>query len=130
MNFIKPLALISTYLLTLNSYGELTHIISNHNAVGFYIDKNTIKNHGEYVNFWMLTDHKTPISNVFFSTKSPIKGDCDLGRLKFIRTLAYKQPMGKGDFDSVTGSEKKWSYLPPDEALMSVLNYACDYVKQ
>ena len=92
----------------------------------FYIDTDTIKEHGGYVYYWTLRGLTEPSPWGDMSVKTYIQGDCELNRFKNLTNVWYTKPMGRGtsDVEKLTG---EWE--TPDSVFGGMFNYVCDYVK-
>jgi hypothetical protein len=124
----KLTILLFSILISFNSYGEWTEVAENTTGDSFYIDNNTIKKHNGYTYYWELTNFKEPIGGKYFSTKSYVKMNCELGKRLFIQIYFYNKPMGN-DYDSSYTPDEVWDYIPPGSTYSAVSRHVCNYPK-
>ena len=123
----KLTILLFSILISFNSYSEWTAIVQSTDGDTSYIDKDTIKERGGNVYFWVLADYVIPDSDGDNSAKYMMQTECDLIRAKNESISGYKGPMGTGKYKSYASS--KWEYLAPGTIAGLLAKYACKYVK-
>ncbi len=123
----KLIVLLSSILISLNSYGEWIKI-NNADSGSQYIDTNSIKESNGYVYFWELGDWAQPRLKVYQSAAAYTQADCKVYRHKNLTLIFYKEQMGKGPGKEIEGLDK-WKYPAPNTIGYSALNYICEYVK-
>jgi len=124
----KLTILLFSILISFNSYGEWTQVANSTIGDEFYVDDDSIKENGIYIQYWELTSLKEPIGGKYFSTKSFVKMNCELGKRLFIQMYFYNKPMGN-DYDSSYTPDEEWVYIPPGSTYSAVSRYVCNYVK-
>jgi len=123
----KLTTLLFSILISFNTFGEWTEITESTEDDTSYIDKDTIKERGGNVYFWVLVDFAKPDKDGEQSLKFLMQAECDLIRAKRESILGYKGPMGTGKYESYASS--KWEYLAPGTTGADLVKYACNYVK-
>jgi len=124
----KLLILLFSVLLSFNSYGEWTKIIDSIEGDYFYVDKETIKQHGGFVYYWTLTDYLEPSPSGVMSVKKYAKVDCGVNRMTYLTYIFYKQSMGNGNGVTDDGADP-WKYPDPNSVGGFKLRFICDYIK-
>jgi hypothetical protein len=104
-----------------------TEVVESPNGTHIYIDVNTIREHNDYVYYWILNDATTPISG-YKSSKFYKQGDCGVSQFKVLSMIVYKQSMANGNKKTIKVKDE-WVYLEPDNPARTLLDYACNYVK-
>ena len=122
----KLLVLLFSILISFNSYGEWRQITTNVDGDIYYIDINTIKEHGGYVYWWDLSDYLIPTKSGHLSIKMYKQGDCGVNRFKNLSFIFYRQPMGEGENVTDSLSKPEWVYPPPGSIASDLLNYVCN----
>ena len=123
----KLTILLFSILISFNSYSEWTEITESTEGDTSYIDKDTIKERGGNVYFWVLADYAIPDSDGDNSAMYMMQTECDLIRAKNESIVGYKGPMGTGKSKPYASS--KWKYLAPGTIGADLAKYACKYVK-
>ena len=125
----KLLILLFSMLISFNSYANWELLIPDDVADG-YINKETIKESGGYVYFWILQNKHLPDEFPGMSVEAYGQVDCNIDRMRFLTYIAYKEQMGRGEREEeYTPENPEWDYVSPDTLGASYLNYVCDYVK-
>jgi len=125
----KLLILLLSILISFNSYGEWTEV-SKSTGDTFYIENDTIKEHGGYVYYWMMIDSLEPwAESGFLSDQTYNKVDCGIFRNQILSFIFYERSMGRGTGITDEPSNLQWTYPSPGSVGKSILNYVCDYVK-
>ena len=124
----KLTILLFSILISFNSYGKWKSVTANIDGISFYIETDTIKEHGRYVYYWRMSDNLKPDKWGDMSVKMYNQGDCAVNRHKPLSTIFYKQPMGGGNGEAFNPAEE-WVYPSPGSVGIFLLNYACNYVK-
>ena len=101
------------------SFGEWTEVGENLEGNTLYIDFERIRTHNDYRYVWTLLDNLEPTEFGILSTKVYRQVDCKESKTKYLQYVFYKQPMGEGSGESVTGNGD-WIYPPPygEDALL------------
>ena len=123
----KLLILLFSILISFNSYGEWKELGKDVDGDTYYIDTDTIKEHKEYVYYWVLSDYLKPLGGRYMSSKVYYQGDCGVNRLKYLSVIFYEQPMGGGSGET-NNPPDEWKYPSPDSIVGGMLKYVCDYV--
>jgi hypothetical protein len=58
-----------------------------------------------------------------------LQGECEVGRVKTLSMIFYKQPMGKGEGEKYN-PPAEWDYPTPGSFLGGTTNYVCNYLNQ
>ena len=126
----KLLILLFSILISINSYGEWTEVSRSLDGVDtYYIEHDTIKEHGGYVYYWMMIDSLEPWEGSgYLSDQTYNQGDCGIYRNKILSYIFYKRSMGKGTGKS-DNTPSEWRYPSSGTVGKGILDYVCDYVK-
>jgi len=124
----KLTILLFSILIAFSSYGEWTKVGESNGNI-FYIDKDTIKEHGGHVYWWDLTDYIKPGETGNMSGVLYKQGDCGVNRYKWLSSIFYKQPMGRGTGDTQKPHDTDWRYPSPGSVSGYLLKYVCNYVR-
>jgi hypothetical protein len=123
----KLLILLFSLLISFHSYGEWEEVVEGENGDIYYLDEDSIKNHGGYVYFWEMRDYLKPTDTGTMSGKMYKQGDCGVNREKHLSFSYYKEPMGRGSGTTMTPSDE-WMYPSPGTVRKLILDYVCDYI--
>jgi hypothetical protein len=104
-----------------------TEVVETSSGTYIYIDVNTIREHNDYVYYWILNDAAVPMSGNK-SSKFYKQGDCGMNRFKILSMVVYNQSMANGNKEDLGGMDK-WVHPEPDNTARTLLDYACNYVK-
>ena len=124
----KLTILLFSILISFNSFGELTEIGYTDAGNTFYIDNNTIKEHGGHVYAWTMRNYLEPSPEGVLSTKIYRKVDCYVNREMILSFVAYDQSMGIGKTLTTYTPPKEWDYPSPGTVGANSLKYICGYV--
>ena len=117
----KLLLLLSSLILSLNSYGEWTLVLPGNNS-SLYIDFTTLEERDGFINWWYMD------SSSGGSAKSYAQGDCKLRGFRVLSQEVFSLPMGEG-----SGIEKNsagiWEYYEPNSGYEILLNFICQMSK-
>ena len=120
----KLLLLLISLLISFNSYGGLTYFGDNADGDTFYIDIETIKEHGGYVYWWRMIDLVKPTKDGTMSYRMYKQGDCGVNRYKVLSFNLYNQPMGRGNMEKIT-PPSEWNYPIPESVSGVELTLIC-----
>ena len=123
----KLLILLFSLIISLNSYGEWIKVGTNNEGRTYYVDNDTIKEHGGHVYFWMLTDYLKPWKG-YMSDQTYLQVNCKILRYKPLTATIYKGQMGKGDNKSPPPPPDEWIYAQPNTIGYSIVTEVCDKV--
>ena len=114
-------------MISFNSYGEwIKYEIKDTGGNTYYIELDTIKEHGGYVYYWELIDLLKPLKSGTMSSKAYKQGDCGVNRYKELSVIFNKQPMGEGSGETYNPPDK-WRYPTPGSIFGDLLMHACIY---
>ena len=134
----KLLVLLFSLLISFNSYGKWSHIVSSggDESSGFYVDNETIIKKDDYIFYWELHDYSSYI-NVSDNDSTPIMSvavykqlDCSSKRMKYLSVKYYQQNMGQKFHESEDASHMGWQYEPPGSTGYIIANYVCELFSQ
>ncbi len=134
----KLLILLFSLLISFNSYGKWSHIVSNDSDGGsrFYVDNETIIEKDNQIFYWELHDYSSYL-NVSDDDSTPIWSvavykqlDCSSKRMKYISVKYYQQNMGQKFYESEDASHMGWQYEPPGSTGYIIANYVCEFFSQ
>ena len=103
--------------------------IKNDINTKYYLNEK-IRKHGGFIYAWILSDLVKPDKFGNLSYKSYWQVDCKVPRIKNFQEFHYAEQMGKGSVAHIWNSPDKnplWTYIPPDSAAFSVLEFICSY---
>ncbi len=126
----KLLVLLFSILISFNSYGEWKKIGYSNEGNTFFIEIDTIKEHGGYKYSWDLSDYLVPSKFGDLSVQIYKQIDCGVSRFKNLSFIFFKQNMGKGENRTFNPSESEWQYPGPGTIAKSIINYACTVVEE
>jgi hypothetical protein len=125
----KLTILLFSIFISFNSYGEWTYVSETVDGSVYYIDKDKIKEHNDYVYNWVLGDYLKPTEYGDMSTKLYTQNDCGISRYKVLSFVYYKQPMGEGKGEPSNPINTEWRYPSPDSVYEKLQEFVCNYVK-
>jgi len=126
------IALMSTVLSGAASAEWIEITKSNDDSDTYYADPTTIRQSGDKVKMWILTDYKES-SNVneekILSDKSIEEFNCKKDEFRGISFYAFSENMGKGNVVFSDHIKEEWWPIPPSSRVSILLKYACKGVK-
>ena len=108
------------------SHAEWMKVLIGEGGVPSYIDFERIRKHDGYVYYWTLSDYLTLSPSGYLSGMSYSQGDCNLMRVKPLRYVLYKLPMGQGLGDDSTPIKNDWKYPRPNSVSEGLLKSVCN----
>ena len=102
---------------------QLRH--SSNDAEG-YIDPTTVRQVAGHSQLCFLSNLRNPTKFGSSSLRILLESDCALGRQRWLRTIEYSGPMGKGKTLSTSSSPEGWYSVSPGSAFESVLKFVCN----
>jgi len=123
----KLLLLLFSLILSFNSYGEWFKVGESNAGYVAYIEMDTIKNHGGYAYYWVMLDYLIPTEDGDMSASRYLQGECEVGRVKTLAMIFYKQPMAKGKSETYN-PPPKWDYPSPNSLFGVTTSHVCDYL--
>ena len=117
--------LVFSIMFSSNSSAEWAKVTRSVNGDTFYVDYGRIRTHDGFVSFWTLSDFLIPTKWGDFSTETYRQGDCKSFRLRNLRVVQYKQPMGRGSGDVYNPKNIKWNYPLSDSVNEKILETVC-----
>ncbi|ALE02667.1 surface-adhesin E family protein [Candidatus Pseudothioglobus singularis] len=125
----KLLVLLFSLLLSFNSHAEWFRVGESTAGYVAYYEIDTVKEHGGYVYYWVMLDYLIPTEDGDMSASRYLQGECEVGRVKTLSMIFYKQPMGKGESETYN-PPPEWDYPAPGSLLGVTTNYVCNYLNQ
>ena len=116
---------VSSMMFSSISFAEWAKVTRSVNGDTFYVDYERIRKHDGFVSFWTLSDFLIPTKWGDFSTETYRQGDCKSFRLRNLRVVQYKQPMGRGSGDVYNLKNIKWHYPLIDSVNETILETVC-----
>ena len=123
----KLLILLFSLLISFNSYGEWTEMVTNNSGQTYYLDKDLIKEYDGDVYFWMLTDYPKPYDG-YMSDKVYMQLNCGVFRWRPLSGTLYKKPMGMGEKKEYPPPPEEWHYPSTESTAYYLLGQVCDNV--
>ena len=126
--------LILTILLTITStsaMAEWTYLTSS-NSEDIYIDKSDIREKGNMVKMWDMTDYKSRQIQTdkdgasFLSTRSLTEYDCLEVKFTTLNITFFSGNLGEGEIVFNHQYDKKWADIPPDTIVKRLWKTACN----
>ena len=90
-----------------------------------YVDYDLVDKKNGYLNIVTLFDFSPKINGVIGSLKFLKRYDCDDFKTKLLRTIYYKDQMGKGDVYDDDSENEGWEYLIPNSNEYALLEVFC-----
>ena len=97
-------------MISFNSYGEWKEVRKNDYGSTYYIDFDTIKEHGGHLYFSSLTSFLKPNAWGDKSVKISYQRACGTIKYKQQSYIFYKQPMGRGIGETSIEPNPEWNY--------------------
>jgi hypothetical protein len=122
----KLLLLICSLSLSFNAYGEWGEIGKTPMGDTIYINYDSIKKTNGYIYWWLMLDFAKPSGTGQKSVQVFSQGDCNISRVKSLRTVFYFEPYGKGAFE-LDDFVSDWYYPTPRSIDGQTLHKVCEY---
>ena len=119
---LTTFTLVFTLMFSSTSFAKWTEGTTSERGDTFYLDYEGIRQHDEFVFFWLLMDFLKPNEGGNLSFKRYHQGDCKLFRMKFLSYVLHQQPMGRDVGTALTEEDPKWYFPSPksyDEHLLT-----------
>ena len=121
---MRKVLLVLSMLISLNSYGEWTYVISGSDGSKTYIDTNRIRKTNGYTFFWVMDNYGTRDKYGDMSSKLLRKADCGEYKTQVVAASFHTKPWGGGSSSS-ENSSPDWNYAYPGSIAEEWLNYIC-----
>jgi|APSaa5957512535_1039671.scaffolds.fasta_scaffold55786_4 hypothetical protein len=120
------LALTFSVMLSSTSFADWKKVTEDAHAT-YYVDFEGIRNRGQIIYWWNLTNYLLPDPVGDFSNKTYVQGNCKLFRIKYLSYIHYKRPMGAGIGRDNIKKEPEWH--SPHPIYKKILKSVCAYAK-
>ena len=122
----KLLLLLSSLLLSFNSYGEWVGFVTDANKNIHYVNFEEITKTDGYIYYWEMTNYANPTDRLL-SIATYHKADCDSFRYKDVTFNGYIQEMAQGEPETMdlTILDKDWTYPVAGSVADYSLKLAC-----
>ena len=117
----KLLLLISSLIISFNTFGEWTSVLPGNNS-SLYIDFGTLEEREGFI-YWLYMDSWSD-----GSAKSNAQGDCNLKGFKVNKRVNFSLPMGEGE-GTENNMVSSWEYYEPNTGYEILLNFICQMSK-
>ena len=93
-------------------------------STSYYLDPDSIHVQGAHRRVWRLFDYKEPQASGVRSGKALIEIDCEAGTYRYLRTMYYSQPQGRG---KVLGGarERHQEHIVPGSMVAQLARATC-----
>lgn len=93
-------------------------------ATAYYVDPDSIRVEGPQRRVWRLFDYKERQRNGVQSGKALIEIHCREGTYRYLRTMYYSGPMGKGKYLGGVREHRK-EYIGPGTMISQLASFVC-----
>ena len=93
-----------------------------------YADPTTVRQSGERVRMWTLTDYRsvqTYDGSAYLSNKAEFEHDCQAGRVRMLAFSLYSEAKGSGKVVHSDVHPGKWQQIVPDTIGQTMWKFAC-----
>ena len=128
----KLLVLLFSLLISFNSYGEWTEVVSGDGVNFYYVDNESIIKNGRYIYYWELHDYGESLSEelIVMSAKVYKEVDCQMKKFKVLSDYYYSNQMGNGDLVHQSNvADTEWTYTAPGNIDETLITFSCEYIK-
>ena len=98
-------------------------------AYSAYADPTTVRQSGERVRMWTLTDYRsvqTYDGSAYLSNKAEFENDCQAGRVRMLAFFLYSEAKGSGKVIHSDAHPGNWQPIMPDTIGQTMWKFACD----
>ena len=93
-------------------------------STAYYLDPDSVRTEGPHRRVWRLFDAKEQQGEGVRSGKALIEIDCQAGTYRYLKTMYYSEPMGKGRYLGGRGAHRK-EYIGPGTMIGQLANLVC-----
>ena len=122
----KLLIFLFSILISFTSYGEKWFdVSSDSDGTTYYLDGDSVKKNGGYVYHWEMEDLLKPDNYGIMSVRRYTQSDCEVNRYKYLSLYVFKQPMGRGNSQTIPLPNSEWKYPPSGSVGGLILGAVC-----
>jgi hypothetical protein len=98
--------------------------IGESESTAYYLDPDTVRADGTHRRVWRLFEYKAQQREGVKSGKALIDIDCQAGTYRYLKTMYYSEPLGKGKYLGGRGEHRK-EYIGPGTMIGQLANLVC-----
>ena len=124
-HLLNIFTLIFTVMFSSTSFAEWTKVVQNVSGDVFYVDFDRIRKHDGFVYYWRVADFLKPDKDGDLSEINFVQVDCKLFRYKILSGSFHKEPMGRGNPQTITPKNPQWEFATPNSVNESLQESVC-----
>lgn len=124
LNIRIGLFVITCSLITSAQGEQWKSIVESESKDVYFYDPNTLLRDGEKIEYWELTNFKSPViveSLVFKSSKSQVLLDCENNKYKTLNAIDYDSDYARGNIVNVSMVEKTYWHSIDEGSVADVI---------
>ena len=98
--------------------------IGESESTAYYLDLDSVRTEGAHRRVWRLFDLKAPQDDGVRSGKALIDIDCRAGTYRYLKTMYYSEPMGRGRYLGGRGEHRK-EHIGPGTMVGQLASMVC-----